>query len=374
MERFIFIEKRGEGTFAEVWEVQDKHSGKRAALKILKKRFASAVEVFQDAEFRTLKTFSSKPNSNSKPAASGSSVPFTPMSGSPTKRSESLSSGAATGLLLGSSLSTSLSRPSVVDSGRRGCRRQNSGASPPVAADKSNLFHPHLTGLHDAFFEPREGKVVFVLELLGKSLLDEIMDRKAARTTKGEQVPRPMKMCRTRHPLFTEGELRVILFQILSGVFDMHCRQIFHRDIKPENILFQIPSSQPSATENSTLKLKLADFGSCQFSCLPVVKSDSTFCGSASAGSTEASVAGGVSPEESLSPADPLQQSFIAYTEYIATRWYRSPECLLTSGHYGPPMDLWATGCVAVELLTGHPFFPGENEVHQLQLIHAMFG
>ena len=24
------------------------------------------------------------------------------------------------------------------------------------------------------------------------------------------------------------------------------------------------------------------------------------------------------------------------YTEYISTRWYRPPECLLTDGFYGP--------------------------------------
>jgi hypothetical protein len=26
------------------------------------------------------------------------------------------------------------------------------------------------------------------------------------------------------------------------------------------------------------------------------------------------------------------------YTEYISTRWYRAPECLLTDGYYGPEM------------------------------------
>lgn len=40
------------------------------------------------------------------------------------------------------------------------------------------------------------------------------------------------------------------------------------------------------------------------------------------------------------------------YTEYISTRWYRSPECLLTVGYYGPKMDVWAAGCVFYEMLT----------------------
>ena len=33
-------------------------------------------------------------------------------------------------------------------------------------------------------------------------------------------------------------------------------------------------------------------------------------------------------------------------TEYIATRWYRAPECLLTDGYYDEKMDVWGYGCV----------------------------
>lgn len=33
------------------------------------------------------------------------------------------------------------------------------------------------------------------------------------------------------------------------------------------------------------------------------------------------------------------------YSEYVATRWYRSPELLLGSGQYsGPEVDIWAVG------------------------------
>lgn len=38
------------------------------------------------------------------------------------------------------------------------------------------------------------------------------------------------------------------------------------------------------------------------------------------------------------------------YTEYISTRWYRAPECLLTDGFYGFKMDLWSAGCVLYEM------------------------
>lgn len=62
------------------------------------------------------------------------------------------------------------------------------------------------------------------------------------------------------------------------------------------------------------------------------------------------------------------------FTEYISTRWYRSPECLLTNGHYGSKMDIWATGCVFYEMLTLKPLFPGQNEIDQLAKIHNIVG
>ena len=51
------------------------------------------------------------------------------------------------------------------------------------------------------------------------------------------------------------------------------------------------------------------------------------------------------------------------YTEYVSTRWYRSPECLLTKGVYDYKMDVWGIGCVFFETLTLNPLFPGKTEV-----------
>ncbi|KAJ1328354.1 hypothetical protein BSLG_010086 [Batrachochytrium salamandrivorans] len=77
------------------------------------------------------------------------------------------------------------------------------------------------------------------------------------------------------------------IIDLIETVF----KGIFHRDIKPENILIKGSI------------IKLADFGSCR----------------------------GIHSKQ-------------PYTEYIATRWYRSPECLLCDGMYSFKMDIWGAG------------------------------
>lgn len=62
------------------------------------------------------------------------------------------------------------------------------------------------------------------------------------------------------------------------------------------------------------------------------------------------------------------------HSNYIATRWYRAPEILLTSGYYGAKVDIWALGCVLYELLALRPLFTGENELDQLHKIHLILG
>ncbi|KAJ1389385.1 kinase-like domain-containing protein, partial [Ochromonadaceae sp. CCMP2298] len=116
--------------------------------------------------------------------------------------------------------------------------------------------------------------------------------------------------------------IKSYLWQLIKALDHMHKKGIFHRDIKPENILIE------SSTEVGR-GLKLADFGSCR----------------------------GIYSKQ-------------PYTEYISTRWYRAPECLLTDGYYGPEMDMWGAGCVMFEITSLYPLFPGSNEVDQISRIH----
>ena len=58
-------------------------------------------------------------------------------------------------------------------------------------------------------------------------------------------------------------------------------------------------------------------------------------------------------------------------TDYVATRWYRAPELLL-SNNYGKEVDIWAIGCILGELSDGEPLFPGDSEIDQLFCIQKV--
>ncbi|XP_075457280.1 cyclin-dependent kinase-like 3 isoform X2 [Ascaphus truei] len=127
-----------------------------------------------------------------------------------------------------------------------------------------------------------------------------------------------------KHPNGLDNKrLRKYLFQILRALEYLHRNNIIHRDIKPENILV-----------SDTGIVKLCDFG---------------FARSLAA------------PGE-------------VYTDYVATRWYRAPELLLGDSKYGKPVDIWALGCVIIEMATGHAFLPGNSELDQLHKIVTKVG
>ena len=62
------------------------------------------------------------------------------------------------------------------------------------------------------------------------------------------------------------------------------------------------------------------------------------------------------------------------FTDYVATRWYRSPELLVGDPRYGKEVDIWAVGCLYSEMMTGEPLFPGESDIDQLFQIVRVLG
>ncbi|NXJ71278.1 MK15 kinase, partial [Rostratula benghalensis] len=114
-----------------------------------------------------------------------------------------------------------------------------------------------------------------------------------------------------------------ILYQLLKATKFIHSGNVIHRDQKPSNILL-----------DADCFVKLCDFGLARSLCQM--------------------------NEDQGNP--PL-------TEYVATRWYRAPEILLSSQSYTKGVDMWSIGCILGELLLGKPLFPGTSTMNQIEQI-----
>lgn len=120
----------------------------------------------------------------------------------------------------------------------------------------------------------------------------------------------------------SETEIRDLTYQILLGLYHMHKYGFFHRDMKPENLLL------------TGKKLKIADFGLAR-------------------------------EIRSIPP----------YTEYVSTRYYRAPECILRSTNYNSPIDIWALGCIIAEMyMHPMPLFYGSTEKEVFYKICSILG
>lgn len=127
--------------------------------------------------------------------------------------------------------------------------------------------------------------------------------------------------------VLSDEHCQFFLYQILRGMKYIHSAQILHRDLKPRNLLV-----------NSNCDLKICDFGLAR-----------PFIGDLKITSTQ-------------------------MTDYIATRWYRAPELLLTYKKYTTAIDVWSIGCIFAELLLRKPLLPGNDSNHQLELIFDLLG
>lgn len=117
--------------------------------------------------------------------------------------------------------------------------------------------------------------------------------------------------------------IRYFVFQMLRGLAHMHSANVIHRDLKPANLLL-----------NKDCQLKICDLG----------------------------LARGYNFEEEDK------------TEYVVTRWYRSPEVILNAHQYTKAIDIWSVGCIIAELLGRTPLFPGEDYLDQVQRVISILG
>lgn len=125
----------------------------------------------------------------------------------------------------------------------------------------------------------------------------------------------------------TDSHYQSFIYQLLCGLKYIHSADVLHRDLKPGNLLV-----------NADCELKICDFGLAR-GFLEIPEQNAGFM-----------------------------------TEYVATRWYRAPEIMLSFTNYTKAIDMWLVGCILAELLGGKPIFRGKDYVDQLNQILLVLG
>ncbi|TKR96254.1 hypothetical protein L596_010302 [Steinernema carpocapsae] len=126
-----------------------------------------------------------------------------------------------------------------------------------------------------------------------------------------------------RGRLMPEIHIKMWMYQLFCGLAYLEKRGYFHRDIKPDNLL----------VDKETGVLKIADFG-----------------------------------------ATKKYREHAKNHTYHVTRYYRAPELCLKYERYDPTIDVWAAGCIVMELLVNRIIFPGKNSNDQIKQIIRVIG
>ncbi len=145
-----------------------------------------------------------------------------------------------------------------------------------------------------------------------------------------------------------------MLRAVCAGLAHIHLHGLCHADLKPANIFLRGCSLPAKRTAS------LAEFAQW------LVQLPQALC--VCIGDLGNAVL--ATPEQ----RPPRQSRVEEVGIHEVTLWYRAPEILLGMENFSNPVDMWALGCTAAEMLLRKALFQGKSQIDMIRLIFQTFG
>ncbi|KAI0819162.1 kinase-like domain-containing protein [Trametes gibbosa] len=136
--------------------------------------------------------------------------------------------------------------------------------------------------------------------------------------------------------LMTEGQIAAVSRETAQGLEHLHRHGVIHRDIKSDNVLLSL---------NGDIKLSASSYLLLRsvLICTFKISADFGFCAQ-------------------------ISETNAKRTTMVGTPYWMAPE-VVTRKEYGPKVDIWSLGIMAIEMIEGEPPYLNQNPLKALYLI-----
>ncbi len=173
--------------------------------------------------------------------------------------------------------------------------------------------HPNIVNFLDSFLQEQSNELWVVMEFMEGGALTDVIDN---------------------NPVITEDQIATICNETCKGLAHLHSQDIIHRDIKSDNVLLD---------RMGNVKISKSGFDKHLHAFANTITADFGFCAK-------------------------LTESKSKRATMVGTPYWMAPE-VVKQKEYGPKVDIWSLGIMAIEMIESEPPYLNEEPLKALFLI-----